>query len=134
MSNLSSTIESHTASDLSWYFPGKAICLRISGDYTLEYSRQVNSTIIEELEQSQEDLILLIDATAMNRPYNFDQIRATQIYMDHQKLKHIYVVTKDRLVKLAMMIVFNVSRAHLHLVDNVDKVDTILQRQINDFR
>jgi hypothetical protein len=118
-------------SELSWYFPGKAMRLRISGDYPLESSLKINSAIIEELEKSQGDLTLLIDATEMNRPYNFDQIRGSQSYMDHQNLRHICIVTRDRLVKLAMMVIFNTSRAQLHMFDNVQKVDAFLHRHIN---
>lgn len=128
MSDLLSTAGSCTHSKLSWYLPDKVIYLHISGDYTLEDSRQVNTAIIEELEHRQEDLVLVIDAMEMNRPYNFDQIRSTQTYMNHQNLKHIYAVTTDRVVKLALMIIFNISRAQLYLFDDIKAVNTALTR------
>lgn len=131
MSDPLSTAESCTHPELSWYLPGKVMCLHISGDYTLEDSRQINATIIEELEHRQEDLVLVIDAMKMNRPYHFDQIRATQTYMDHQHLKHIYAVTTDRVVKLALMIIFNISRAHLHLFDDMKAVNAALTNHFN---
>lgn len=110
-----STSSTIANSELSWYSPGKVMCLRISGDYAVEDSRQFNAAIIEELDQSPDDLVLLIDATEMNRPYHFDQIRATQTYKDHRKLKRIYIAAGDHLVKLALMIIFNLSRAQLHV-------------------
>lgn len=115
MSNLA--IKAH--SELSWYLPGKVMCLRISGDYALEDSTRINAAIIEELEQSPNDLSLLIDATEMTRPYHFSQLRTTQNYKDHHRLQHLYIVTGDRLVKLALMIIFNVSRAQLILCDGI---------------
>lgn len=103
------------------------MCLRISGDYAVEDSRQFNAAIIEELDQSPDDLVLLIDATEMNRPYHFDQIRATQTYKDHRKLKRIYIAAGDRLVKLALMIIFNLSRAQLHVCDDIDAVHDLIR-------
>lgn len=131
MNDPSSSTGNDTSFALSWHIPGRVMYLRINGDYRVEDSRQVNAAIIEELDQSPDDLVLLIDATVMNRPYHFDQIRATQTYKDHWKLQSIYVVTKDRLVKLALIIIFNISRAHLHLFDDFDEARTILNMQIN---
>lgn len=116
---------------LSWYVPGKVLRLYIPGDYSLEDSRFVNALILRELDQSQDDLILLIDATQMNRPYNFDQIRATQTYQNHPKLKYIYTATADRVVKLGMLIIFNISRAQLHLADTIDEADRLLNTRLN---
>lgn len=115
---------------LRWHTPNKALLLTIEGEYTLENAREVNRMVTHELDQSSIPLAILIDAIRMNRPYNFHDMRAVQTYMDHRQLKHIYVATNDRLVKLAMMVIFNLSRAHLHLFDDVDKAQWILQRYI----
>jgi hypothetical protein len=70
----------------------------------------------------------------MNRPYNFNEIRAAQTYMDHRQLKNIYVATNDRLVKLAMMVIFNMGRAYLHVFDDLEKATLLLQRQLSGSR
>ncbi|MBL8131331.1 MAG: hypothetical protein JNL42_05705 [Anaerolineae bacterium] len=133
MSDPTLAVQSRAHAELFWHMPGKVMCLRITGDYTLEHSREINATLTDELDQCHDELVLLIDAAAMNRPYHFDQIRTSQTYRDHPRLKHIYVATKDRLVKLALMIIFNISRAHLHVCDDVNaaeiQIDQHLQRR-----
>lgn len=133
MNDLSSSTGTDTSVALSWHVPGRVMCLRINGDYRVEDSRQVNAAIIEELDQSQDDLVLLIDATVMNRPYHFDQIRATQTYKDHRKLKYIYIAAGDRLVKLALMIIFNLSRAHLNVCDDIDSAAKLINVHVDRF-
>ena len=94
--------------------------------------KEVNRLILDQLQQADKQLSVLIDAMALNRPYNFSEIRAVQTFMDHDKLAHIYVGAGDRVVRLAMMVIFNFSRAYLHLYDSVDKVNTVLARQLNN--
>lgn len=115
---------------LSWHESNKALWLTLSGDYLLEEAKEVNRLILEELDQSQTSLLLLIDATDMNRSYRFSDIRTVQTFMDHLKLKAIYVAADDRLVKLSMMIIFNLSRASFYMCDNVDKAVLMLQKQL----
>jgi len=115
---------------LTWHESNKALWLTLSGDYLPEEAKEVNRLILEELDQSQSSLLLLIDATRMNRSYRFSDIRAVQTFMDHLKLKSIYVAADDRLVKLSMMIIFNLSRASLYICDNVEKALVSMQRQL----
>ena len=111
---------------LSWHIPGKVLSLSLSGNYSLDAAKEVNRRINNELDKSQTPLLLLIDAVKMDRPYHFDSIRAVQTYMDHQNLKQIYVVAADRVVKLSMLVIFNLSRARLQLCDNVEKANKLL--------
>lgn len=121
------------AYELSWYIPNRILYLSILGDYALDDARLVNRNIIEELENSPHDLMLFIDGMEMKRLHNFQEIRSSQEYMDHPKLKRIFVATNDRLVKLAMMVIFNLSHAYLTIFDDVEKADVTIQRQFSDF-
>lgn len=112
--------------ELSWRVPGKVLSLSLSGKYTVENAKAVNQLITKELDQSQSPLLLVIDALNMERPYHFDSIRALQTYMDHQNLKHIYIVAADKVVKLSMMVIFNLSRARLHMFDSIEKANKLL--------
>lgn len=106
----------------------KALILTISGDYRIEEAKEANRLILEELTQSQSQLSIVINAMKMNRPYHFSDIRAIHTFMDHLNLRSIYVATGDRLMKLSMMIIFNLSRAHLHICDDQEKATALLQR------
>ena len=112
--------------ELSWRVPGKVLSLSLSGTYTLEAAEEVNRLINDKLDASQSPLMLVIDALEMERPYHFDRIRAIQTYMDHQNLKHIYIVAADNVVKLAWLVIFNLGRARLQVFDNVEKANRLL--------
>jgi hypothetical protein len=116
--------------ELNWHIPDQVMLLTITGDYTLDAAQAVNQAITEKLSQTKTPLWLIIDATAMSRPYNFQQIRATQMFMDHPKMYMIAIVSSDKLVTLAMMIVFNLGRARLLMFDSVQKANMALQRQM----
>jgi hypothetical protein len=106
----------------------KALVLTLTGDYLVEEAKEANQRIVNELTQSHTQLSLLINAMDMNRPYNFSDIRTIHTFMDHLKLKSIYVATGDRLVKLSMMIIFNLSRASLHICEDMEKATSMLQK------
>jgi len=120
--------------ELTWHESKKALRLTLSGDYLLEEAKEVNRRMLDELETSQMPLLILIDATHMNRSYRFSDIRTAQTFMDHLKLKAIYVATNDRLVKLSMMIIFNLSRASFYICDDVEKATLMLQKQLAALR
>ncbi|QPC83286.1 hypothetical protein G4Y79_02605 [Phototrophicus methaneseepsis] len=115
---------------LTWQVDDKVLLLALRGTYTLEEAAEANRLILDKLKQSQSPLILLIDATKMNRPYNFSDLRSVQTYMDDHHLKHIYVAADDRLVKLAMMVIFNLSRAYLHVCRDVEQANVLLNKQL----
>lgn len=117
--------------ELVWQVPAKVICLTITGTYSIDEAKEANRFIIEMLDESDVFLYLLIDASKMNRPYNFTQIRAVQTFMNHRKLKHIYVATNDRVVKLSMMVMFNLGRAGLNVYDDVDLANAVLKKQLD---
>lgn len=105
--------------DLAWHTLNQVLILTIQGDYTLGDAQAVNRLILDKLNLSQSPLSIIIDARKMDRPYNFDEIRAAQTYMDHRQLKHIYTVAGDPVVKLAMMVIFNLCRAHFHIANEM---------------
>ena len=119
------------AYELNWHVPDKVLFLRLSGDYLLDDAREVNRLITKELDARQEALSLLIDVTEMNRPVNFVGIRTVQTYMQHRNLQHIYIAASDRLVKLAMIVIFNLGWAYLHMFDDLEKATLGLQKQFD---
>lgn len=119
------------AYELTWHITDRVLLLSITGDYTLDDAKKVNTLIKDHLDEKHHNLFLLIDATHMHRPMNFQSIRETQSYMDHDNLKYIYVVASDKLIKLTMMVIFHLSRARVRVLDDFDRADTILRRQLS---
>ena len=116
--------------ELTWHVPGKVLLLRISGEYSVEDARHTNTQLLAHLDASTDNLYILINAMEMIRPYNFVAIRNTLTFMDHAKLKSIYVAASDRLVKLSMMVIFNLSRAGLHISDDMQQAETLVQQRL----
>lgn len=110
--------------ELSWQVYGEVLLLSISGNYTLEDAKEADILINQKLNDSQGNLSLFIDAMNMDRPLNFQQIRESQTYMDHQRLARIFVVASDKLIKLSMMVIFHLARAQFRVFDDVSKAQS----------
>ncbi len=113
--------------DLAWHTLNRVLILTIQGDYALDDAQVVNRLVLDQLNLCQSPLSIIIDARKMSRPYNFNEIRAAQTYMDHRQLKHIYTVAGDPVVKLAMMVIFNLCRAHFHIMNEMSLAIRMIQ-------
>ncbi len=112
---------------IDWYRPGKVLRLTVQGEYTTDAAAEMNTRIIAELEHTERPLYLLIDADEMAQPHNFRQIREAQRFMNHPNLSHIFVLARDRVVRLALMVIFNEGRANLRLLTNIAEFEQILR-------
>jgi len=73
--------------DLNWQVPGRLLQLTIDSEYTVSEAREVNNQLLSYLNSSDEALTLIIDASRMERPYNFSAIRATQTFMNTRRFR-----------------------------------------------
>ena len=94
------------AYDIAWHTTNRVLMLSVEGDYSTEDAEIVDERIKAELDRSRGNLVLVIDAQAMNCPLDFQSIRSKQSFMDHPNLRQISVVASSKLVKLAMMVIF----------------------------
>lgn len=104
-------------STLDWHTPQQVLQLTVSGHYTVEDGVRMNRAILDALDSSPAPIALLIDATAMKRPANFDVLRETQTFIHHERLAKIYIASSDRLVRFAMMVVYTNAGALLRVFD-----------------
>ncbi len=116
--------------ELVWHIPEKVLKLEIIGEYTPEIAKEANDCIVEELNRSATPLLLLMDATQMARPYRFQEIRATQHFMNHHKLRYIFVATNDKLIRLSIVIIFNLSRAFVQLYGTAEEAQQAIETRI----
>lgn len=130
--NSTDTTPQQISGRLSWHIPNQVMKLSLHGDYTLPESREVNDAITTWLEEKGDELSLLVDATQMERPHNFQQLRNAQHFMNHERLQNIFVAAgNDKLVKLSMLVIFNMARAYVRMFDNVAAAELALQRHLN---
>lgn len=114
---------------LDWFTPNTILHLTIKGAYTVENAEATNAALLKALGEAAAPLTLLIDCNDMARPMNFEVIRETQTFMEHEMLGHIYVASSNRLVRFAMMVIFNQSSAHLRVFESLSQaimmIDTL---------
>lgn len=117
---------------LSWYVPGKVLYLQISRDTALNDFKAVNQEMLDYLNEG-EMLHLVIDVTGFD-PYlllPWEYVRASQTYVSHNNLESVLVApyTRNPLVRLMMLVLFNLSRAELNFFKTFEEVDAFLKRQ-----
>lgn len=117
--------------ELTWHTADKVLLLSIVGDYTINDVVEVNRRITEQLDNSSTPLSIVIDATKMDRPFNFSRIRDVQSYMNHSNLENIFVAAEDRVVRLAMLVIFSLTRAHFEVFDSLERTTKALERQLS---
>lgn len=107
--------------ELSWRSKNALMLLEISGNYTVAEAIEVNRMILEELDKSNNQFAVLIDASEMARSFDFRSIRNVQSFMNHDNLTNILVASRDRSIRLTMLVIFRLSKARLHLFEDLEE-------------
>jgi hypothetical protein len=111
---------------LDWHTPHHVLQLTVRGQYTVEDAVNMNRAIVDALDSARTPLAVLIDATEMKRPTNFDVLRETQTFIQHERLAKIYVASTDRLVRFSMMVIYTNAGALLRVFDSVGQANQLL--------
>ncbi len=116
---------------ISWYVHQHAIYMTLSPAMSVENFRVADRRVTEMLQSVPMQAALIIDASDMEaRLLDWTSVRMTQTYGDHPNLQAIFVILPEsnRVVRLMMLIMFNLARAPLHMVSSLREVDSWLQR------
>lgn len=114
--------------DVYWDVPGYVLCLKLIDAVTLEEFIEIDSLISKHLSNTHTRTAIVIDITAARHvPFPSDQLRASQSYTQHPMLKWLVVVGGNKLLRLMMLLTFNLSRASLQFMDNREKLESFLQ-------
>ncbi len=114
-----------------WVIPQQVLCLELEGDLSLHDFNQINQAVIEQLgdETIERQLTLLIDITRPGRvPQAFDQLRASQTYVQRYDLKSVLVAGTNKFMRLMILLTFNLCRPSLRFFDNTDQALKVAQR------
>jgi hypothetical protein len=115
----------------SWHVPQRVMYLKLSTETTLQEFEEINKTIMGNLNELKERLCLVIDVTEFKPDaLVWDRIRASQLYVTHENLDYALVIGQktNRLLRLMMLVLFNVSRAGLKFFENLEEANTFLDR------
>jgi hypothetical protein len=116
---------------LSWHIPQRVMYLKLHTETTLQEFEEINKAILGNLEQLKERQCLIIDVTEFKPDaLVWDRIRASQLYVTHENLDYALIVgpRTNRLLRLMMMVLFNVSRAGLKFFETLEEANTFLER------
>lgn len=114
---------------ISWYVHQRVIYVSLSPAMSVENFMVANERVTDMLNSVPLQAALIIDATDMEaRLLDWTSVRMTQKYGDHPNLQAIFVVLPEsnRVVRLMMLILFNLARAPLHMCTSLHEVDSWL--------
>lgn len=117
-----------------WQIPHQIICVELEGNLTLNDFQQINQDILEHLgsENRERPVTLVIDVTRPSTtPQAFAQLNASQTYTLRRDLKFILVVGSNKLMRLMMLLTFNLCKPSLRFFDTIDEVSLFIQRKIS---
>lgn len=116
---------------LTWQLPGQVAVLRYGADADMETFAAANDALITILEQAAQPIVLLLDISAVN-PHSvaWERTKATQTYMFHRRLSTVLVIGagNKRLLRLMVLVLFNLSTATLKFLDSPAEADHYLRR------
>ncbi len=113
-----------------WHIPHQVLCLELEGHLSLQDFSQINEAILNVLnsEAQHSRITLLVNAINLSSvPQAFQQLRASQAYVERPDLKHIVVATTNKMIRLMMLLTFNLSRPSLRMVDDLDQAQMVLR-------
>lgn len=112
---------------LSWYAANKVLYLSLKGNFSFEELNEINTRMMDVLENSSRKLSLILDVSELMAGYaTVDSLRATQKYRDHVNLEAIIGIANNKLNRLITLVAFNLCRAYFIQFDTPDKVQTYM--------
>lgn len=116
-----------------WEVPQGILRLELAGVLSLEDFSQINQTVSEHLgvETSDRRLALLVDTSQLSgMPSSVAQLQVSQKYLLRQDLQFILITGSTKLVRLLLLLTFNLCRASLRFFDNTDQALVFAQRTL----
>ena len=117
-----------------WQIPQQVLYHKLEGDLSLDDFSQINQVIWDHLgeETTYQHTALLIDISRPGRtPQDFAALRASQTYMLRNDLKFILVVGSNKLMRLMMLLTFNLSKPGVRFFDDLEQGLGMAQRLIS---
>lgn len=105
---------------IEWFQPDHVLKLQLIGTVTLDEAWQINTALVDLLDQSESAIHLIADATPLeNFPKNILEIKNTAAYMQHPKLAWIFFISKPNpLVRFFATAIAQVIGTRLRMVAN----------------
>lgn len=120
------------AHKLAWRASDRVLTLTLTGEISLPDFANISSDIDIMLGSVTEPLVLIVDAENVRLGRSgLSQTRAAPTsYMENRSVEHLLVVTSDKIVRLMLLVVFNVNRSVLRFFDHMDQAEYYLRTAV----
>jgi hypothetical protein len=124
---------------INWETPEAVLSLRLLDQVTFQEFVEIDRSITAHLNEGSPDsaIVLIVDVTqATSVPQSFNELKTSQTYATaaNLRLKWILVVSSNRLMRLMMLLTFNLCRPTLRffdtLVDATKFIATVQTRNV----
>ena len=110
-----------------WDVPGYVLSLKLIDALTLKEFIEIDHLITSYLSTTITRTVIVIDITAAKHmPFPSEQMKASQVYMHHSMLRSLLILGENKLLRLTLLLTFNLARASLQFFDNNEQLDRYL--------
>jgi len=115
---------------MHWDVPETVLCLKLAGRLTNEEFHNINKEIVAALTERHDDrpIALVVDTLEVKSiPPNYSQLNASQTYANRDDIKYLMIIGKNKLIRLMMLLIYNLCRARLRFSDDYEGVWRMLK-------
>ncbi|MBL8118536.1 MAG: hypothetical protein J0L63_11330 [Anaerolineae bacterium] len=112
---------------VDWNQQGKVLQVTMSGSISMQEFIEIDRQINEYLQASTERIALIVDASdAVFSPYSIERVKPTQHYLNSYQISQLVVVSKTKLNRLAILLLFNLCRPKLQFCNDPDQAQRFI--------
>jgi len=116
------------AYQISWMNPPSVLHLKLEGTVKQQDYAEISNSLTKAMDEGSEQIALVIDIIETKGvPFPNENIRAMQTFTRHPHLKWIILVGENKLIRLMLMLTFNISKLNLSAFNTYEQVETYLQ-------
>jgi hypothetical protein len=115
-----------------WQVPQEILCIELAGDLSIDDFNHINQAVTDQLgtEATNRHVALVVDVTRPGHiPTAVAQLRETQTYVLRRDLNMILVAGSNKLLRLMMLLTFNLCRPRLNFFDTMDEASEFVLRK-----
>lgn len=117
------------AYQIDWSVPDKVLSLKLIDEISVEELHRINDEVNYYLDQhiGYDHIALAVDIDDVTRlPRDVTLLRQSQTYVNRDELKWIFIVGKNKSVRLILLLTYHLGKSFLQFADNQASVHKIL--------
>jgi len=109
---------------LVWRPTDRVLTLTLTGEVSLTDFVNVSADMDVTLDSVTDPLVLIVDAENVRLIRSgLPQTRTSLSYRESRLVEHLLVVANDKIVRLTLLVVFNINRPVLRFFDHMDQAE-----------